>query len=41
MGYKSKKNEKKRTSAINIIDPGNPRKTSKFIRLTKNNLGHK
>ena len=24
-----------------MIDPGNPKKTSKFNKLTKNNLGHK
>lgn len=24
-----------------MIDPGNPKNTSKFKRLTKNNLGHK
>jgi hypothetical protein len=39
-GYKSKKNEKNKISATNIIDPGNPRNTSKFNRLTKKSLGH-
>jgi len=39
-GYRSKKNEKNRISATNMIDPGNPKNTSKLSRLTKNNLGH-
>jgi hypothetical protein len=39
-GNRSKKNEKKRISATNIIDPGKPKKTRVLIRATKNNLGH-
>tara|TARA_B100000787_G_scaffold114891_1_gene85665 strand:- start:5616 stop:5855 length:240 start_codon:yes stop_codon:yes gene_type:complete len=39
-GNKSKKKAKNRISATNITDPGNPRKISKFNKLTKNNLGH-
>jgi hypothetical protein len=40
-GYKSKKNEKNKISAMNIIDPGKPKKTRRFIKLTKKSLGHK
>ena len=40
-GNKSKKKLKNKISATNMIDPGNPKKTSKFNKLTKNNLGHK
>ena len=40
-GYKSNRNEKKRISATNIIDPGKPKKTSKFASATKNSFGHK
>merc|ERR1711906_46694 len=39
-GYKSKKNEKNRISATNMIDPGNPKNTNRFSRLTKNSFGH-
>ena len=39
-GYRSKKNEKKSISATNMIDPGNPRKTNKFSKLTKKSFGH-
>ena len=39
-GNKSKKNEKNKISATNIIDPGKPKKTNVLISATKNNLGH-
>ena len=39
-GYKSKKKLKKSISATNIIEPGNPRKISRFTKLTRNSLGH-
>ena len=32
-------NEKNKTSEINIIDPGKPRKTNKLRSPTKNNFG--
>ena len=32
---------KNKISETNIIDPGNPKKTKRLTRLTKNNLGHK
>jgi hypothetical protein len=40
-GNKSKKKLKNNTSAIKKIEPGNPKKTSKFIKDSKNNLGHR
>jgi len=40
-GNKSKKKLKNKNSAIKKIDPGNPRKIKQFIKLIKNNLGHK
>ena len=40
-GNKSKKKLKNNISAINKIEPGKPRKTRQFIKLAKNNLGHK
>jgi hypothetical protein len=40
MGKRSQKNKKNKTSAIKKIEPGNPKKISKFRRATKNNLGH-
>jgi hypothetical protein len=40
-GNKSKKKLKNRISATNIIDPGNPKKTKQFNKLTKNSFGHK
>ena len=39
-GKRSKKNEKNKISATNMIDPGNPRKTRVLINATRNNLGH-
>ena len=39
-GNKSKKKLKKRISATNIIEPGNPKNTNVFIRATKKSLGH-
>ena len=40
MGTNQKKKLKKRISATNIIEPGKPKKISKFTKLIKNNLGH-
>lgn len=40
IGNKSQKKRKKRTSAIKKIEPGKPRKISKFRRATKKSLGH-
>lgn len=40
-GNKSRKKEKKRISETKKIDPGNPKKTSIFKRVTKNSLGHR
>jgi hypothetical protein len=40
-GNKSKKNEKNRISAINIIEPGNPRKIKQLIKARRNSFGHK
>lgn len=40
-GYKSKKKLKKRISATNIIDPGNPKKISRFTKLIRKSFGHK
>jgi hypothetical protein len=40
-GKRSKKKLKKRTSAIKKIEPGNPKNTKQFIKLAKNNFGHK
>jgi hypothetical protein len=40
-GKRSKKKLKKRTSAIKKIEPGKPKKTKQFIKLAKNNFGHK
>jgi hypothetical protein len=40
-GNKSKKKLKNNVSAIKNIDPGKPRKTNKFVKQIKNNLGHK
>jgi hypothetical protein len=40
-GKRSKKNEKKRISATNIIDPGNPKNTRVLTRATRNNLGQR
>ena len=40
-GYRSKKKLKNNISATNIIDPGKPKKISRFTKLNKNNLGHK
>ena len=40
-GYRSKKKLKNNISATNIIDPGNPRKINKFIRLMIKSLGHR
>lgn len=39
-GYKSKKNEKNKISATNIIDPGKPKNTKRFSKLTKKSFGH-
>ena len=40
-GNKSKKKLKKRISDTNIIDPGKPKNTRQFSRLTKKSFGHK
>lgn len=40
-GKRSKKNEKNKISATNIIDPGKPKKIKQLIKLTINNLGHR
>ena len=40
-GKRSKKKLKKRISATNIIDPGNPRKIKRFIKLAIKSLGHR
>jgi hypothetical protein len=39
-GNKSKQKLKNRTSATNIIDPGNPKNTNKLTKLIKKSLGH-
>jgi hypothetical protein len=39
-GYRSKKNEKNKISATNIIDPGKPKNTKRFNKLIKKSLGH-
>jgi len=36
----SKKKLKNRTSAINIIDPGNPKNISKLIKAIRKSFGH-
>lgn len=41
MGKRSKKKLKNSTSAMKKIEPGNPKKTRQFTKLSKNNLGHK
>jgi len=41
IGNKSKKNEKNKISATNIIDPGKPKKIKQLIKLTIKSLGHK
>jgi len=40
-GNRSKKKLKKSISAINIIDPGNPKKIKQLTKLTRKSLGHK
>jgi hypothetical protein len=40
-GNKSRKKEKNKNSDTKKIEPGNPRKISKFSSADKNNLGHK
>jgi|688.fasta_scaffold232151_4 hypothetical protein len=40
-GKRSKKKLKKRISATNMIDPGNPKKIKQFTNATKNNLGQR
>lgn len=40
-GYRSKKKLKKRISATNMIDPGKPRKMSKFTSATRKSLGQR
>jgi len=40
-GNRSKKKLKNKNSAIKKIDPGNPKKINKLIKLAKNNFGHK
>jgi hypothetical protein len=40
-GNKSNKKLKNKTSAIKKIEPGKPKKTKQFSKLSKNNLGHK
>ena len=39
-GNKSKKNEKKRNSAIKNIEPGKPKNIKLFSSMAKNSLGH-
>jgi hypothetical protein len=39
-GNRSKKNEKNKNSATNIIDPGNPKKIKLLSSIAKNNFGH-
>jgi hypothetical protein len=41
IGNKSKKKLKNKNSAINKMDPGNPKKTKQLTKLIKNNFGHK
>jgi len=41
VGNKSNRYVKNNTSAINIKDPGKPKKTSKLASITINNFGHK
>jgi len=40
-GNRSKKKEKKRISATNIIDPGKPKKTRVLTSATKKSLGQR
>lgn len=40
-GNKSKKKLKNKNSAIKNIDPGKPKKTKQFIKIIKNNFGHR
>jgi hypothetical protein len=40
-GKRSKKNEKKRISETNIIEPGKPKNTKVLIKLAKKSLGVK
>jgi hypothetical protein len=40
-GKRSKKKLKKSISDTNIIEPGKPKKTKQFNKLTKKSLGHK
>jgi hypothetical protein len=40
-GKRSKKKLKNRTSAIKKIEPGNPKKTKQFARLTRKSFGDK
>jgi hypothetical protein len=40
-GNRSKKKLKNRISETNIIDPGKPKNTKQFSKLTKKSLGHK
>ena len=41
MGNRSKKKEKNKISATNIIEPGKPKKINKLIRESIKSLGHK
>jgi hypothetical protein len=41
MGKRSKKKLKKRNSAIKNIEPGNPKKINKLIKLIKKSLGQR
>src|ERR1700712_739636 len=40
-GKRSKKKLKNKNSAIKKIEPGKPKKIKQFIKLIKNNFGHK
>jgi hypothetical protein len=40
-GNKSKKKEKNKISETNIIEPGNPKNTRVFSKLTRKSFGHK
>ena len=40
-GNKSRKKPKKRISETNIIEPGNPKKTSEFSKEVRKSFGHK
>jgi hypothetical protein len=41
MGNRSKKKEKNKISETNMIEPGKPKKTSVFTKVTKKSLGQR